>query len=271
MMHAQTYPEQNEETLSLKGNVKYSLQERRVLIEIDEISNQCGPGLLSGTLALELWALPAPYQGRGFSGFAVASTSIGELKSQHSLFNCRYDLIFNTPPEGSWYLVLMLREWDGQGYVTRDYVNFALPFLQAPKEIELTETSTPKVIHLAFDAGSQNEMENKASDTAKVKVTGKLEKQLLHRAAPIEKTALKKSASAQNKAKTSASQKLKGPELLVRVNGASKAELAAIKGIHARLAEEIVSAQPFADLKTLQGVKGLGKKKLEALSQSLIK
>lgn len=271
MMHAQETPQQILNSLTLKGNVKYSIQEQRVLIEIDEISNQAEAGLLSGTLALELWALPAPYQGSGFSGFALASTTIGELKSQHSLFNCQYDLIFNEPPEGNWHLVLMLREWNGQGYVTCDYVNFVLPYYQAPKPLTVSEIKPSKVIHLAFDSGTQNTVESKPAQAGKVKLAGKAKKQILHDAAPAEKDTLKKSASAKAKTKAGATQKLKGPELLVKINRASKAELAAIKGIHSKLAEDIVSSQPFADLKTLQSVKGLGKKKLEALTQSLIK
>lgn len=268
MMHATPYPDQFFKPLSLRGNSKYSLQNNRVLIEIDEIANLAEPGLLSGTLALELWALPEVYQGNNFNGFALASTTIGELKSQHSLLNCQYDLIFNEPPQGSWNLVLMLREWDGQAYVTRDYVNFALPFYQAPKQSVVLEGKSSKVIHLAF-SGAQTELESKPAKKSNVKMAAKAEAQILHGSAPEEKNITKKNASA--KIKAVAAQKLKGPELLVRINRASKAELAAIKGIHEKLADDIVSSQPFADLKTLQSVKGLGKKKLEVLSQSLIK
>lgn len=270
MMHAHTNPEHAFNTLSLKGSVKYTLQDQRVLIEIDEISNHANPGLLSGTLALELWALPTAYQGNDFSGFNLAATTIGELKSQHSLFDCHYDLIFREPPEGSWNLVLMLREWDGQAYMTRDYVNFALPYQQASKQIELPESKQSKVIHLAFDAATLNEAGIKSSTSSKDKLTGNVAKQLPH-TSPEAKPALQKSVSKRAKPKTSTLQNQKGPELLVRINRASKTELAAIKGIYTRLADDIVSSQPFADLKTLQKVKGLGKKKLEALTQSLIK
>ena len=38
--------------------------------------------------------------------------------------DCSYDLEIGSPPPGTYTLVLMLREWTGNGYVNRDHYNF---------------------------------------------------------------------------------------------------------------------------------------------------
>jgi hypothetical protein len=114
--------------LSMSGSCSYQVENNRVLITISEIRNHRALDTLSGTLAIEFWALGQPYGGGGFNGVALAGTRIGELGGQSCLTDCRYDLIFQHLPAGDWFLTLMLREWEHNGYVTRDYVNFTLPY-----------------------------------------------------------------------------------------------------------------------------------------------
>lgn len=124
--------------LQLTGNCGFNIQQNRVLITIDGISSQRPDSTLSGTLSIELWALRQPYQGGQFEGQVLAGTSIGELWGQHSLNQCQYDLLFNEPATGQWHLVLMLREWNGEAYETRDFANFSVPYVNNWK---------PTVIH----------------------------------------------------------------------------------------------------------------------------
>jgi hypothetical protein len=115
--------------LSLTGPCGYAIENDRIVITIAEIANRRDLGNLSGTLAIELWALGQPYSGGDFTGTPLCGTSIGELRGQHVLTNCRYDLTFQAPPPGTWSLALMLREWTAAGYLTRDYVSFVLPYV----------------------------------------------------------------------------------------------------------------------------------------------
>ena len=96
--------------LQLNGRCGFNIQNDRVSINIDSIANQRDNTNLSGTLAIELWALKQPYQGEHFEGVALAGTTIGEIQGQHFIPNCQYDLMFREPPAGNWHLALMLRE-----------------------------------------------------------------------------------------------------------------------------------------------------------------
>lgn len=112
----------------LEGSVGYyCVDERRVIVDVGRIYNPRDRDNSSGTLALELWALPAPYTGGTFEGHALAGIKLGSLAGGESWQDCAYDLEMAPPPAGSYTLALMLREWVGNGYVTRDHTNFAYP------------------------------------------------------------------------------------------------------------------------------------------------
>lgn len=115
--------------LALSGNNAYRIEGDRVIISATKIINNRPADNLSGTLAVELWALSHPYDGGDFNGCTLAGTQIGELSGQHFLTNCHYDLLFQKPTPGTWYLSLMLREWIGTVFITRDYVNFAEAYI----------------------------------------------------------------------------------------------------------------------------------------------
>ena len=163
-----TFTYQNQlSDLALNGVSAYSINQGRVQINIDQIINNRSGGNISGTLSVELWALPQAYQGQGFNGVALAATQIGELLDQHYLSQCQYDLLFGEPPAGSWTLCLMLREWDGSGYVTRDYINFNVPYIveavaSSRPNVRLVRDDTNNVINVAFtDAASENQKTDK--------------------------------------------------------------------------------------------------------------
>ncbi len=116
---------------SLHGTVAGHRSSEGMTIEVESISNPRAPGNLSGTLALELWALDAPYAGTSWSGTPVASLVIGCLDGQASLEQNRF-VVHAAPWPADRELTLMLREWTPAGYVTRDYRRLEQPATTAP-------------------------------------------------------------------------------------------------------------------------------------------
>ena len=100
------------------------VDEGRIVIDVGCIHNPRDPNNMSGTLSLELWALPEPYVVGDFAGHALAGVTLGTLAGGANWHDCAYDLEITPPPAGTYTLVLMLREWVGNGYVTRDHCNF---------------------------------------------------------------------------------------------------------------------------------------------------
>lgn len=98
-----------------------------VVIDVERISNPRPPGNLSGTLSLELWVLTEPYAGGDFHGYALAGITLGPLAGGQRWQNGSYEMPMAPPPDGSYTLVLMLREWAGDVYITRDHCNFTQP------------------------------------------------------------------------------------------------------------------------------------------------
>jgi len=132
----------------LLGAVDCHSSGEEMTIEIESISNPRAPGNLSGTLALELWALDAPYSGSCWSGTPVASLVIGCLDGQASLERNRF-VVHAAPWSPDRELALMLREWTSAGYVTRDYRLLEQPALTAPvatAERTLAVAVTPTVV-----------------------------------------------------------------------------------------------------------------------------
>jgi competence ComEA-like helix-hairpin-helix protein len=213
--------------IALTGNCGYEIQNDRVIINIEQIANNRNGVDISGTLAVELWALKQPYSGIETNGTVLASTSIGELLDQHFLADCRYDLIFDEPPVGTWYLSVVLREWTGTGYVTRDHMDFSHPYVVASRPT-IVRSDTDNVINVNFA-----ENKNPASQVS------------------VEKSS--NVASDQN----SAAQ--------VSLNEASVEDIETVKGISKKLAQNIVAARPFGSLEDLLNVKGMGMKLLEKI------
>lgn len=111
---------------SLFGTVAGHRNSEGMTIEVESIRNPRAAGNLSGTLALELWALDAPYAGANWSGTPVASLVIGHLDGQASLEQNRF-AVHAAPWPADSELTLMLREWTPAGYVTRDYRRLEQP------------------------------------------------------------------------------------------------------------------------------------------------
>jgi DUF2934 family protein len=113
----------------LEGTVGYSIEAGLVVLTVDRIDNQRPPGSLSGSLALELWALPEPYSGRALDGVVLARAEIGQIAGQCTLESLQCCVAFTPPPKGQWRLALVLREWTAaSGFVSCDYCNFSVAY-----------------------------------------------------------------------------------------------------------------------------------------------
>lgn len=93
----------------------------------------------SGTLHLELWALPAPYSGGTFTGYKLAEYTLGQLTAGFYYYNIDSGpILFAPPPDGTWNFVLMLTEYTfapyNNGYSTEDWTNFPTPVVIGPPQ-----------------------------------------------------------------------------------------------------------------------------------------
>ncbi|MFT2098980.1 ComEA family DNA-binding protein [Marinomonas sp. 2405UD66-6] len=107
--------------LSIQG-CGYKIENDRVMISADFIGSNRDELNMSGTIQIAFSA--QNQQNREPQSVLLASTTIGELRGQHFLSDCYYDLLFQHPPTGTWQLSLQLREWDGLEYTLIDEVFF---------------------------------------------------------------------------------------------------------------------------------------------------
>jgi DNA uptake protein ComE-like DNA-binding protein len=121
----------------LEGSVGYRVEDDAVVLQAEKVRNPRARDNLSGSLALQLWALPAPYTGGAFSGALLASAELDRLAGQAELHGVAQRVARARPVAGTWCLSLMLREWTSAGYVTRDYCNFAELYVETEASGEL--------------------------------------------------------------------------------------------------------------------------------------
>lgn len=106
----------------LEGDLSCRLGDGMANLSSDAIVNPRAADNLSGTLALEVWALDAPYAGGAWQGIPVASVVLGVLAGGDAWRSSQFSVPAAQPADSA-NLVVMLREWSPSGYVTRDYRN----------------------------------------------------------------------------------------------------------------------------------------------------
>lgn len=258
--------------LCLNGTSAYTITGNRVLINIEEIANNRSADNLSGTLAIELWALSQPWQGAQFSGVCLAATEIGEVRGNHVLPNCQYDLNFTLPPAGSWSLCLMLREWENGAYVTRDTITFANPYVvdaptQTRNNVRVTREDANNVINVAFSEKNEAAPAIPAAKGMDELVAKKPQQAAVTAKKPAqEKPQPEKPAPAKTPVATA---KAAASDTRISINQAKLGELETIKGVSKKLAKAIVDGRPYKQLEDLLGVKGMGKKLLDSIRSTL--
>ncbi|HEV7926542.1 MAG TPA: helix-hairpin-helix domain-containing protein [Verrucomicrobiae bacterium] len=246
----------------MNGNVGYRIDGARVQISVDRVENPRVGTNRSGTLSLELWALPASFAGGNFLGHHLAGVEIGSISGQNEMALQAIDLAFTQPPAGTWQIVLMLREWTAAGFVTRDFTNFATPFVSAQaidkpsvavvpaKSIAPVAAKTPVTVAANIPPAVGDRTPAPVIAPAPAKASAAEATKAVAPALPA-----RKSGDATSKC--------------IAVNTAGVEELAAVKGLSRKLAKGIVEKRPFASLDDLLHVKGLGAKTLAKIRSSL--
>ena len=252
----------------LDGVVGYRFEGQSVRLTVARIENPRDAGNLSGSLALELWALDAPYGGGAFLGSLVGGVQLGALAGQSEWREIAVDADAAPLPAGRWQLVLMLREWTPAGFVTRDYCNFAVPhvvdIIAAPPAATPVPTSGAEAPAVATPAAP-----TPAPAKPKTKATAPQAPAKAAVAPAGKAAAAAKAVAATAPAKAKVSEKATRAEALPSVNTASADELAAIKGLSKTVAKAIVAGRPYASLDELTRAKGMGEKLLAKLRQQL--
>ena len=265
----------------LVGDVACTLNDGTAELAIDAIANQRTADNVSGTLALEVWALDAPYAGGSWTGSPVASLILGVLGGGSEWTACRYNVPAALPVDGA-ALTVMLREWTPAGYVTRDYRNFAAAVAKVEVvtkvEAVVTEEAAPKAeVAVKAEPVLKVEAAVKAEPAPKAKPADKpiaavvAEKPAAAVKAPVEvkqpdvkKAEVKPVAKPARKAAAA-----KAAARPVSVNNGSEAELLAVKGLPPSVARAIIAARPFATLDEVCKAKGMGPKMLAKLRDLL--
>lgn len=115
--------------LSMQGSVGYSSQGNNLNLRVGRVQND--GDATSGTVRLELWAMPQHFD----NGLPVGSrnmgiyTFTGPLAPRASLSDVNVNTTYTAPPNGSYYVVLLLTEFTGgstnSGYTIRDSIEFS--------------------------------------------------------------------------------------------------------------------------------------------------
>lgn len=122
--------------LDISGNVGFqtSSDGSTVVITAGRVENRNSGGT-SGGVRLELWAFATPYTGGALTtGYRMAVYSLGQLAGGSARTNVNSGSVpFFSPPQGTWRVSLVATEFAGSastndGYVQRDYENFATPW-----------------------------------------------------------------------------------------------------------------------------------------------
>ncbi len=108
--------------LYLSGRFQFAYSANAVSITLDKINNT-SPSRTSGTLRLELWATTSyPARGEGFTGYRLAVTStFSPLAPMTSYTSIVRNTTFTPPPNGTYWIVLLLTEFDSVNCSASDH------------------------------------------------------------------------------------------------------------------------------------------------------
>ncbi|WP_421847076.1 hypothetical protein [Marinomonas sp.] len=212
----------NQAHLTIQG-CGYRIENDRVIVSIQRIANDRVEGNLSGTLRLQLCALRQSTGGS--ETIVLASTTLGEMKGQHFLSDCHYDLLFQQPPSGNWQLALQLSEWDGVNYTLCDSAYFDTPY-----QVEVSSDSFVPVME-------KDELEHeKAEPTPKIATESPIAKK---------QKEVKKNATGYD-------------DGYLIINKSKVDKLLKVKGVPKKVLEKLIAERPFHSEKAVLNVKGMG-------------
>ncbi len=276
----------------LDGAVGYQFGDNTVRLSVERIANPREAGSVSGTLALELWALDAPYSGGAFAGSLVGGVQIGSLEGQSEWRDVAVNADTAALAAGTWNLVLMLREWTPAGFVTRDYSNFANPHVVVPAQsvevaVEVAAVEAPVAEQQAEPAAAPAKAAAEKPAVAAAPKAAAAPAAVEAKPAAAEKPAVEakpaaaaktskaakpateaKAAPAKTASVTSIDKASKA-KALPSVNESSAEELASVKGLSKTAAKAIIAARPYKSLDELTRAKGVGEKLLAKIRQQV--
>jgi hypothetical protein len=118
---------QSNQDVSFAGDVSWESMHGRVRITADEILNDRNGGR-SGLLRLRLFATDVPFDDAE-DGYELTYQRVGRLWAGRSYFNYNKRSTFRRPPEGNYYVTLMLQELGPDGWFIADYVTYPGTYL----------------------------------------------------------------------------------------------------------------------------------------------
>jgi hypothetical protein len=278
-----------------EGAVGYRIEGDTLLVSVERVLNPRSDDNLTGTLALELWALATPYADGAIEdvGVRLADTQLERIAGQSALDQVEYRMPFTEPPADRSLLVLMLREWTALGYETRDFCNFAAPYVRAAKPVAVEElpssiafdeaplpfASAEPVIARAEPALAEPEVVLAEPEVVLAKPEVVLAKPEVVLAEPEVVLAEPEAVVAEPEVVVAEPEAVLGKPEVVKVESAEPArlsiqqasveQLAGVKGLNRKLAAEIVKARPYTSIEQLLRVRGIGDKLLRKLRDSL--
>jgi hypothetical protein len=102
----------------------------------------------TGTLRLELWAFPSPYSGAADIGYVMATYQLGQLTPDTEYNNVSEIVPYSSPPNGTWYVALIITEYTGaaidNGYTPNKYVDFPNTLQIGPVAVAPSISSEPQ-------------------------------------------------------------------------------------------------------------------------------
>jgi DNA uptake protein ComE-like DNA-binding protein len=256
----------------LHGSVGYRFEEGDVVLQAS-VRNPRLVTNLSGTLALELWALPERYEGGALEGTTLAHVELGSLAGQgERLLDLR--VARAAAPAGTWQLAMVLREWTEAGYQTRDFCSFPVPYQVEPAvrvvsaPVPVQDTPAPQEAPAA-QVAPVVEPAPVVQQAPAAKAAPEPAREPAPVAKPVRAAPAKAAAKLALKSLEASDAKAAPEPGRVSLSKSSAAELAAVPGMNLKLAQAIVRARPFHSLDELTRVRGIGDKLLQKLRAQL--
>lgn len=113
--------------LDISGDVSYFRVGNLVTLNAGRIDHYTNPLYYqSGTLYLQLWTCLTPFNGLETSlGYKVAEATLDPLWAGYFYPNVSQTVPFFAPPDGTYFMVMVLAESDGYQRLTVDWHNFS--------------------------------------------------------------------------------------------------------------------------------------------------
>ncbi len=110
--------------LSITGRTRYTLKGDQVTIYAQKLTNYSPVGTHSGSIRIQLWATFQQYTGGTINGYKIAEIDLGVLNGGNTFREINRTVYTNNPPPGSYYMSIVLAEYNRGKYWTADWKNY---------------------------------------------------------------------------------------------------------------------------------------------------